>query len=84
MSDEAWELLKEKILDRWSDIQETARMVPGPEEIAGLLRRVGGPISMGQLGLSDSDRGQAAGNAHYLRNHFTVAKLSRMLYPDGQ
>lgn len=84
MSSEAWEQLKQKILDSWTEIQEIAGMVPGPEEIARLIHQTGGPASTQELGLSDSDRDQAFQSAHYLRNHFTVAKLSRILFAAGQ
>ena len=80
MSDEAWERLKEKVLVRWAAIQEIARDVPSPRDIVQLLQCVGGPSSMHELGLPDSDRDEAAHSAHYLRNHFTVSKLARLLF----
>jgi glycerol-1-phosphate dehydrogenase [NAD(P)+] len=81
MNDEAWDSLKQKIVDCWGRIQDIAQEVPGPREVAGLLRQAGGPTSMQELGLPDSWREQAAQGAHYLRNHFTVSKLARMLFP---
>jgi hypothetical protein len=43
------------------------------------LRQVGAATAMPALGLSNEETSRAVENSHYLRNRFTVAKLSRML-----
>jgi glycerol-1-phosphate dehydrogenase [NAD(P)+] len=75
----AWEDLKKRVLDRWDKVREIAAAVPGPGELTQLLRRVGGPTNMHELGLPDSWKRQADEGALYLRNHFTVARLTRLL-----
>jgi len=83
MSEEAFEQIKERIHRHWSAIQEIAHGVPSPRRIAESLRAVGGPVSMRDIGLSDLDRDLAAENAHYMRNHFTISRLRRILFPNG-
>ncbi len=80
MSAEAFEGLKQEILDHWAEIRSIAEEVPPPGKLAGLLRSVGGPASVAELGLSDSDLELAASSALYLRNHFTVSRLARIIF----
>ncbi len=80
MSEAGFELLKEKILDRWGEIQGIAEQVPDPRRLVELLGRVGGPTDVRELGLSDRDLERAAGCALYLRNHFTVSRLARIVF----
>lgn len=79
MSPEAWETQKQLILDRWSEIQEIARDVPAPQEVAGWLRTAGGPTNVEELGLSAEEQRQAEQYSHFLRDRFTVRKLVRVL-----
>jgi len=81
MTDQAWEVLTQRITDCWESVLEIAREVPRPHALARLLEKVGGPSTAGELGLPDSWRSQAISAAHYLRNHFTIVKLSRILFP---
>lgn len=83
MDEAGYERLKRKIINHWGEIQEIAQKVPSPRRIAELLRCAGGPTSLHDLGLLDSDREQAAENAHYLRNHFTISRLNRILFQRG-
>jgi glycerol-1-phosphate dehydrogenase [NAD(P)+] len=80
MTDQGWERLKQKIIDCWETVMEIAREVPGPQEVARLLKRVGGPSTVGELGLPESWQEHAVSSAHYLRNHFTVLRLARVLW----
>jgi glycerol-1-phosphate dehydrogenase [NAD(P)+] len=80
MTEEAYDRLKLKIFERWSEIQDIAREVPEPQTMAEQLRCVGGPTTVGELGLSDSDLDLASGYALYLRNHFTVSRLARIVF----
>jgi glycerol-1-phosphate dehydrogenase [NAD(P)+] len=79
MSEQAYELLKQKVIDQWPQIQEIAATVPTVPEMISWLHEVGAAIDMPTLGLSNEETGRAVENSHYLRNRFTVAKLSRML-----
>jgi glycerol-1-phosphate dehydrogenase [NAD(P)+] len=79
MSEQEYELFKQKIIDHWSHIQEIAATVPTAQEMTSWLRQVGAATDMPALGLSNEETTQAVENSHYLRNRFTVAKLSRML-----
>jgi len=78
---EAFEQLKQKIIENWSDIEAIAEGVPTAERMRELLTLVGGPISPYGLGLSGEDLALAASSAHYLRGHFTVRRLMEILYP---
>ncbi len=79
MSEPDYARLKQKILDRWADIQEIARQVPGQARITELLRAAGGPVTAAALGLTEEERVLAQTMSHYLRPHFTVPKLMRVL-----
>jgi glycerol-1-phosphate dehydrogenase [NAD(P)+] len=79
MSEPDYELLKQKIIDQWPQIQELAFTVPSPLELTRWLHEVGAATEMQTLGLSRTETNRAVKNSHYLRNRFTVAKLSRML-----
>ena len=74
-----YDQLKQKIVDRWADIQAIAATVPSPQALADLLRMVGGPIEPAAIGLSDEEVALALDCSHYLRNRFTILKLSRIL-----
>lgn len=74
-----YDALKRKILAHWDDIQAIAAQVPAPEQIAGWLKEVGGPVTTAELGLSPQEEALAAANGHYLRDRFTVRKLVRVL-----
>lgn len=73
------ETLRRTILERWEEIQAIAAQVPAAQEVAELLVRVGGPATVAELGLDETERDLAAANGHYLRDRFTVRKLVRAL-----
>jgi glycerol-1-phosphate dehydrogenase [NAD(P)+] len=79
MSEEAYDGLRQKITDRWTEIQDIAAPVPSSQELTRQLREVGGAVDMKNLGLATEEVAFALEHAHYLRNRFTVIKLSRML-----
>jgi glycerol-1-phosphate dehydrogenase [NAD(P)+] len=81
MAKEVYDRLKRKILDRWTEVQEIARQVPGPDRITELLETVGGPTDVRGLGLNGEDQEPAEHGSHYLRAIFTVSKLMRILFP---
>jgi glycerol-1-phosphate dehydrogenase [NAD(P)+] len=79
MSTQDYEALKQKIIHEWPQIQEIAATVPTSQQMIKWLREVGAATEMPVLGLSNEETERAVKNSHYLRNRFTVAKLSRML-----
>jgi glycerol-1-phosphate dehydrogenase [NAD(P)+] len=79
MSQEDFTRLKETIIKNWSTIQEIATQVPNPEVIIKLLGEVGAPSSYEALGLIQSEMQAGFAYGHFLRNRFTVTKLSRIL-----
>jgi glycerol-1-phosphate dehydrogenase [NAD(P)+] len=71
--------LKHRILDNWDAVQAIAAQVPPAGEVAQLLETAGGPSRVDQIGISAEERDMAVADAHYLRDRFTVRKLTRML-----
>ena len=74
-----YDALKRRILDNWDAVQAIAAQVPPAGEVARLLETAGGPSRVDQIGISTEERDMAIADAHYLRDRFTVRKLSRML-----
>jgi glycerol-1-phosphate dehydrogenase [NAD(P)+] len=81
LSEEAYRRLCHSIVENWPQIQSIAQEVPPPDKLAELLALAGGPSSPQAIGLSSEDVELAAGNALFLRKHFTVARLMDLLYP---
>ncbi len=79
MSHQTFDQLRQRIIDRWSDVQDIAASVPAPQVMLDLLRATGGPLDPQRLGLSAAEVDEALRHAHYLRNRFTILKLSHML-----
>ena len=79
MSEPDYARLKQKILDHWGDVQEIARQVPGPARLTELLHAAGGPVTAAELGVTEDERVLGQTMSHYLRPHFTVPKLIRVL-----
>ncbi len=79
MSEHSYGLLKQKIIDRWADILDIASTVPASRELADLLREVGGPVNAQLIGLEGEEVRLGLEYSHYLRNRFTVIKLSRII-----
>jgi glycerol-1-phosphate dehydrogenase [NAD(P)+] len=71
--------LKERVLEHWDAIQDLASHVPGPQEMANLIKQAGGSIRPADLTLTDEEVDQSLKYSHYLRNRFTVVKLARIL-----
>jgi glycerol-1-phosphate dehydrogenase [NAD(P)+] len=71
--------LKQRIADRWTEIQEIAACVPPAQRIADLLDQVGGPSHPRAVGLSEDEVRLALEFSRYLRRRFTVSTLGRML-----
>jgi glycerol-1-phosphate dehydrogenase [NAD(P)+] len=79
LSAEAVAGLKARILDRWDDLRALAATVPTSQALASLLRQVGGATEPAALTLTAAEVDEALFNAHYIRNRFTICKLSRLL-----
>jgi glycerol-1-phosphate dehydrogenase [NAD(P)+] len=75
----AYNQLKEKITEQWDKIQDIAAAVPPSDDLASLFRTVGGATEPAGLGLGEAELALALEVSHYLRNHFTVLKLNRIL-----
>ncbi len=71
--------LKQRILDRWPEVQAIAAEVPSPDVLIDLLQRAGGTADPRALGLGDEEMALAEIYGHYVRNRFTAMKLSRVL-----
>jgi glycerol-1-phosphate dehydrogenase [NAD(P)+] len=78
-SDADYERLKQRILDRWPQVQAVAAEVPPPDVLTDLLERAGGTADYRALGLGDEELALAEVYGHYVRNRFTAMKLSRVL-----
>ncbi len=74
-----FEGLKGRIVAGWDEIQQIAATVPPADEIADWLRRAGGPVTGGEVGLTDGEISRGIRQGHWYRNRFTVGKLSWML-----
>lgn len=79
LAPEGFEQVKQRIAAHWNDIQALAASVPPPETITDYLRRAGAAIDGAALGLSDEETARGFIYGHYLRDRFTVLKLSRLL-----
>jgi glycerol-1-phosphate dehydrogenase [NAD(P)+] len=71
--------LKERIVQNWAKIEIIAAEVPAPQVIIKALDEVGAPSSYQTLGLTQSEMQAGFEYGHYLRNRFTVTKLSRIV-----
>jgi glycerol-1-phosphate dehydrogenase [NAD(P)+] len=79
LTERGFELLKQKIVDHWAEIQQIAARVPSAQELTAWLKTVGGATTPAMLGLDDAEVALALDVAHYFRNRFTVIKLNRIL-----
>ncbi len=79
LSVQDFEQLKQKIADNWDEIQRIAAAVPSPQELATLLRLVGGQTELTAFGFAQAEIDEAVKYAHYLRNRFNVDKLGHII-----
>ena len=82
LSRQAFEALKQRILDQWDELQALAAAVPTPQRFSELLSLAGGAVRPEQLHLDGEEMRDALCNSHYIRNRFTIIKLSRILNLD--
>jgi glycerol-1-phosphate dehydrogenase [NAD(P)+] len=79
MTATGFDLLKQRILEHWDEVQALAAEVPAPEKLVELLSQAGGATRPAGLGLSEEEVQQALTESHFLRNRFTICKLGRIL-----
>jgi glycerol-1-phosphate dehydrogenase [NAD(P)+] len=79
LTEAGFERVKKRIAECWDEIQAVAAMVPAPQEIVGYLRQAGAATDGQSLGLGADEIPLGMQYGHYLRNRFTVMKLSRVL-----
>jgi glycerol-1-phosphate dehydrogenase [NAD(P)+] len=71
--------LQERVVRQWRQVQSIAANVPPEAEICRLLVKAGLPTEPEEIHLTPQDVEEALAYGHYLRNPFTVIKLSRLL-----
>jgi glycerol-1-phosphate dehydrogenase [NAD(P)+] len=76
---EAFDQLKHRIAAHWDEIQAIAAALPTSDDVVASLKQVGTPTSAEELGLTADEVRRARQYGHYLRDRFTVMKLSRVL-----
>jgi glycerol-1-phosphate dehydrogenase [NAD(P)+] len=79
LTEAGFDRVKKHIAECWDEIQAVAAMVPAPQEIVGYLRQAGAATDGQSLGLGADEIPLGMQYGHYLRNRFTVMKLSRVL-----
>jgi len=78
MSAHRFESLKQRIIEKWDEVQSIAATVPSSQALADALKRAGAETKAESLGLTDAEVKSALAYSHYLRNRFTVRKLSHL------
>jgi len=79
MTETQFEQIKQRIAAQWDTIQAIAANVPPSEQIIGYLKQAGGVTDAKTFGLLDEEIPLGFEYGHYLRNRFTIMKLSRIL-----
>ncbi|MCI0478483.1 MAG: sn-glycerol-1-phosphate dehydrogenase [Anaerolineales bacterium] len=79
LNEQRFDLLRQRIVARWDQVQAIASQVPAPQQLIDWLELVDGPVDGGGIGLSNSEIALALEFSHYLRNRFTINKLWFML-----
>ncbi len=69
------EKIKGRLIEHWDEIQSIAERVPVPQELRNLMKKVGGPESPADIGISHEEITDAARLSHYVRNRFTIKTL---------
>jgi glycerol-1-phosphate dehydrogenase [NAD(P)+] len=79
LNEQGYDKVKRCIAEQWDQIQDIAATMPAPEVVADYLRQAGAATDGAQLGLGKEEINLGYEYGHYLRNRFTVMKLSRVL-----
>jgi glycerol-1-phosphate dehydrogenase [NAD(P)+] len=79
LTPQEFDALKQRIRDQWDVVQPILASVPPPEVIVDILSRLGGAASPDALGLDAETVREAQRYGHYLRDRFTIMKLTKAL-----
>ena len=79
MTMEQSDLLRRRIVDRWSEVLRIAANVPSAAQVRAWLRQVGGATTPEELGLSTEEYEMGLRAGHYYRARFTIKKLTHFL-----
>lgn len=79
LSDPAkFKTIRERILDRWDDVQATAAVVPDADAIRGWIKSLGGPVTPQELGVTKEQVEIAIDYGHYLRERFSINIIRKL------
>jgi glycerol-1-phosphate dehydrogenase [NAD(P)+] len=70
--------IKLKLLKSWEDIRKIAHSVPKAEEFRHWISKMGGPISVNDLGLNKDEFNIGLEFGHYMRERFSVNLLRKL------
>ncbi len=79
LTEQGFDKVKRCIAEQWDQIQDIAAKVTAPGIVADYLRQAGAATDGIELGLGKEEIRLGYEYGHYLRNRFTVMKLSRVL-----
>ena len=68
----------EQILKHWEEILAVAAAVPDPEAIRDWIKRLGGPVTPQELGVSEDEVKIAVDYSYYLRERFSINILRKL------
>ena len=70
--------VRERILDRWDEIQAAAASVPDPDTIRAWIKSLSGPVTPKELGITKEQVEIAADYGHYLRERFSINIIRKL------
>ena len=70
--------IRERILDRWDEVQAAAASVPDPDEIRAWIKSLGGPVAPHELGLTKEQVEIAVDYGLYLRERFSINIIRKL------
>ena len=75
---EIFKRTKERIIDKWEDIQACAENIPDPIQLRAWIARLGGPVTAGELDLSEEQEWLGKEFSHYLRERFSINIIRKL------
>jgi glycerol-1-phosphate dehydrogenase [NAD(P)+] len=79
MTPEQFQRIRQRVVERWTEIQAAVALVPGEVEMRGWLERLGGAMTPSDITISRAEYEQGLDIAHFYRARFTGKKLARLL-----
>jgi glycerol-1-phosphate dehydrogenase [NAD(P)+] len=70
--------IRERILNRWDEIQAVAAHVPPPDVISGWIKSLGGPVTTQELELTQEQAEIAKDYGLYLRERFSINIIRKL------